>query len=351
MENIVFNSKGKGLLFGPELEFFTVDDCFRPVNLHSEFKKSSLYNKHIHPELCNEQIEISVGPSNLLQELEERLYSIIEKVNLICKKQRALLLSSSIHQGPFTLFNNSRYHSLLEYFGRETFSYAGICSDQINIGAGSEAEAIKIYNLIRSYLPIITGFSASSPPLEQRGFQSDKMCRLQFLENLMGNRPEFTSYPAQFKSLRDFEKDRNSSEVYRLFQTNFRLLRMKPEYGVAAEIRTLDKQPSLKEYLALVGLCKGLLLYGKPLKNRNLEKDFLLARKEGIFDKKLFRRVLDVVCEHLPNSEKHYLDPLYWRLKKGTVADAMLKKRNAGTTKTEIFQRFITSLEENEIFA
>jgi len=101
--------------------------------------------------------------------------------------------------------------------------------------------------------------------------------------------------------------------------------RMKPSEGVAAEIRGLDKQASLKETMGFIALCKGLIHYdvSEIERGRDLEAEFYRSARDGVFDFEFTKSLITFAAKHLSDEERKFLIPLSRRSRIGTPAEIM----------------------------
>jgi hypothetical protein len=101
-------------------------------------------------------------------------------------------------------------------------------------------------------------------------------------------------------------------------------LRPMPDRGVAAEVRCLDKQPTLDDTFALLALARAVAhsvdAEGLPPAPEDLPGRFSEARRRGVGDPAEVRAWLERMIRHLPREERSYLQPLFRSLELGTPA-------------------------------
>jgi len=326
-----------------------VDKNFRPKNIHMQLSKSKFYGTSIKPELAAEQIEITTDPSFSLEELEERILVVLRETLKIADEADAQLLPLALFQEEFTIFPEPRYEFILDFLGLSGRENAPIvASDQINIAATNEHEAIETYNRFRNLLPLLTGFAVSSP-LRDGKFSRVQSERLRSYNMTLAAHPELTGFPEKFDTLEEYVEVIRTLPIFQHPNMYYKYIRPMFHRGVAAEIRSLDKQPSVKEYMGLVALTKGLVSL-EVEENPLVVRDFYKAVANGIYDKRLFKDLLVCAECNLSKDEKHFLQPLFERLKEGTVADKMKKKIERGTSMREIYEQLVFSLRENRSF-
>lgn len=351
VDEVEITANYSGIKFGPELEFFTVDGNLQPKNIIKKFQKLDLFGKNIKPELTNEQIEITAAPTASLRELEISLEQVLKIALETAEAYDTVLLPAALHplSTDFTVFNNPRYHRIVEIFGPNCrLNAPRVTSAQINIGASNESEAFSIYNRLRCLLPIITGIAVASP-IRDGKLGKCLSERMDIYNQTVSRYPEHTGFPQKLRNLDEYACMLRNLPVIQHPNSCYKYVRPMPQRGVAAEIRSLDEQPSLKEYLALVAIVKGSLP-NVVLAEDMLERQFYKAVEQGIYDKKLFKRTVSDAANGLPASEQHYLEPLQRRLEVGTVADRVKKRFEDGEATREIFLDLAEHLRGNKAY-
>jgi gamma-glutamyl:cysteine ligase YbdK (ATP-grasp superfamily) len=344
----------RGRFFGPELEIYVVDkNSLRPKNIIKEFEKCRLFEeKLIKPELASEQIELNSKPTFDLARLYEDLRKILKVAIEIAERNGCVLLPLAFYPNQnYSVYPNKRYYKILNFLGKPGRKYAPtVASDQINIGANDERDAFEIYNKFRTFLPILTGFSVASP-FDENGMLGNKCERLTAYNKTLINYKELTGFPPEFKNLAEYFEEINKMPIFKHPNMYYKYARPMPHRGVAIEIRSIDKQPSLSEYISIVALCKGLL--NAKIKNDNnddLLLNFQKAVRDGIYNKSIFREVLEISKQNLNGDEKGFLLPLERRLEKGTIADKMKEEFLAGKKIKDIYLELIECLIEDRCY-
>lgn len=325
----------RGVLFGPELEFFTVDrqsllpkDCLDALVRHPGF------GTLIKPELAREQVEITTPASASLSEIDTMLRDLYSDLIALLDTEGAMPLPVAVYDtAELTVADSDRYRLIAAVFGEEFRSNAiTIATDQINIGATDEASAFRIYNAVARFLPQFMRFSVASPFLRGRrnGIMSNRLARY---DASIARYPRASGFPPPLDSLEAYARCLEEQEVFQHPSTCYKYARPMPHRGVAVEIRCLDKQPTLRDSLAFFALAKALVnaLESGRLPEPWMEtsaagaaRGFARARKKGLENRRSRRRMLDYLATFLEGSERVYLEPLYVSLKLGTPAERMV---------------------------
>jgi gamma-glutamyl:cysteine ligase YbdK (ATP-grasp superfamily) len=344
-----------GLKFGPELEFFVVDkETLEPKDCLDKLAGLPGFGKTVKPELATQQIEITSDPNYSLQELERSLKNTILEVNAILNLQSAMLLPIALYDtASFTITPEPRYELLLKHLGESFRKNAPIvASDQINIGAENSYQAANIFENIRYFLPEITALAAASP--FKLGVPNGVATnRLSVYDAAINKFEDLTGIPNSVNITNFFKEYAQQVEDLPVFQHPnmlYKYSRAMPQRGVAAEIRSLDKQATLSETMALYALTKSFVLAIKDRKHnaqeshtpfqdtkyilpspfcleRNLEIAILGARKTG-FQKNEKQSYLHELGKTLDSNEFSMLEPLFNQESAGNTSSAMVKMYN-----------------------
>lgn len=351
--------------FALEAEFFTIKikkDKIVPIDLlknlkkckyfeHPNFKKPELRIK-IKPEIANELFEINIPPHYNIKKIEDDFKDVMNFVIDFAKKYDARILPAALFplNFKFTFFNYKRYKFLMKYIGKKRSQKAPfIASDQINIGGENEKDAFKTFNLLRKYLNIFLGFSVASPFFA--GKKSNYLGKRMhiYMDVLKKFNPGF---PPQMNSLEEYFFQINKHVPLKNPNFYYKFLRPMPVRGVAAEIRVIDKQPTIKESLSFIALCKGLICNQEKIEEpKEYEKEFNQSLKKGIYNIKKFKKIIEIANRGLPKNEKKYLSPLRVRLKKGTIAEKLIylvEKKKLSIS--EAYLSLSDALESNNLF-
>ncbi len=363
-----FPEKSTGKIsFGPEMEFFTVkkiNGIWAPIDIIGSFKKSPYFEdpkkeasngKHlkIKPELTGEQIELDAGPETSLAAIEANLNALLNEALSIAESAGAKLMPAALYplKHEFSIYNLPRYHFLTKTIGPDMRRNAPrVTSDQINVGGYEEAEAFQVFNFLRKALPFYTGFAVASPFVNgEQGEDLDE--RIRVYNNTLLRYPELAGFPEELHSMEDYIKLLEEVPIIQHPNINYKLIRPMPQRGVAGEIRSIDKQPTVEEYMAFVALTKGLLQNMEGFKApKFVVRDFYKAVKDGIYDKDKFREVLAVARKGLTVEEKDYLKPLERRLEKGTVAEKLVRLVQDGATVSEAYGTLCNAAESGKAY-
>ena len=367
-KEIILTPKYLGRLFGPELEYFTVqkkNGLLIPVDITSKFEKSKYFMEPsknqketdlkiwMKPELTGEQIELNSSPENSISSLETNLNKILNEVLNIASDNDVSLLPAALYplNHQFSIFPYERYHSLIKIIGPHMKKNAPrVTSDQVNVGGINEEDSFKVFNFLRQVLPFYVGFSVASPYVnEEKG--EDLSERIRIYNNTLQRFPELSGMPPQINSMKEYVSELEQAPIIQHPNIYYKFIRPMPQRGVAAEIRVIDKQPTIKEHLSFIALTKGLLNNSSEfVPQQFMVRDFYRAVKEGIFDKNKFKHVLDVAEKGLQKEEKHYLKPLKRRLEHGTVAEKLISIVEEGATISEAYSTLCDATESGKSY-
>src|SRR3989344_3282005 len=187
-----------GLKFGPELEFFVVDEgTLKPRNCLDELAGMSLFGTKVKPELAAEQIEITVGPRYSLLDIKDELRSVMQEVQAKLESLGASLLPVALYDTEaLTITPSARYELLIQHLGEAFHRHAPtVASDQLNIGAENSGQAARIFNYTRMLIPEAVAFAAASPFRHGKpnGIASN---RLDVYDAAIEKFPQLTGLPA-----------------------------------------------------------------------------------------------------------------------------------------------------------
>ncbi len=310
---------GEGRRYGIEAEFFVVNPyTLRPVIL--DVGNLDGYGQYIKPELGSDQIEVSTPPYASLIELKDAMKYYVKILANFAQSKNAALFPVPMLEGEHPITASKRYEIILEHLGESARNYAPtVASDQINIGSDSEKEAFVIYNRMCNLLPVFTGFSVASP------FRSGRLGknaseRMTNYNLTLAECPDMTGFPPVMGNLKEYAHALETQPIFQHPNSLYKYARPMPQRGVAVEIRSMDKQPTLKETMALAALAKGIVNAQIP-EIEHPEKGFYNAVRYGIYDHELFASVLTTAAEHLDEGETEMLSPLFERMKNGTISD------------------------------
>lgn len=326
----------RGLLFGPELEFFVVDvETLRPRDGLDVLARHSLFGEAIKPEIAREQVELVAPPMGSVHEIERYLTDLVREVDALLATQGGCLLPAALYDtAPFTLTDAPHYHLLLDVFGESFWTHArAIVADQVNVGAADEAQAFRIFEAATYYLPLYMGLSVASPFLRGRsnGVASNRMT---YYDACASCYPELVGIPPPINSLREYNLLLEAQPVLRHPNMFYRYARPMPQRGVAAEVRCIDKQPTLRDFMAFLALSKAIAGEAtsseRPYLRDGVEAAFGQARTHGVTRPAACEQALDRLRAYLDDGEAAYLAPLYERLAAGSVAEALRERARTG---------------------
>ncbi len=341
-----------GVMFGPELEFFVVDkETLKPKNCLDELSSLPEFNEFVKPELASEQIEILAHPSTSIKELENSLKDTTKKVISVLDKAGACILPVSLFDTEeFTITPGPRYELLIDTLGPDFRKNAvAVASDQINIGAENETQAFDIFNAIRYFLPTMMALSVSSP-FKMGEINGKNSNRMDVYDAAIGKFPHLTGVPDEMHSLKDYAAHLEELPVFQHPNMMYKYMRPMPHRGVAAEIRSIDKQHTVDDYLSLVALTKAVvterLCTGRLFPN-HVDENFTKARTEPLAKGFTYRMMMERLSNFLEPSEQQYLQPLHEKTINGMHSDTMLnmaKSKGVEATYRSMISTFRTSL-------
>lgn len=329
--------RGRGV--GVELEFFVVDrETLRPQD-HLDLLLEGMRPGSVKPEIAREHVELVTPPVASLRELEDHARRLVEAAGALLADVGAALLPLALHDGArFTLTDLPRYRRLIEVFGPSFWENAStILADQVNLGATDEDQAFRIFRAVRAHLPLFVGLSAASPFVDwaANGIASNRMHRY---DACTVRHPGLGGVPPDLRSMADYLEHLERQPVLPHPNMFYRYARPMPQRGVAVEIRCIDKQPTLGDFLALTALAQAVAaealanrtptddpVSADPTRDRSpsgkrLTADFRRARDRGVLDREGWSRRLDALAGHLPPYERSYLEPLRRSLDAGPPA-------------------------------
>ncbi|MGD2071290.1 MAG: glutamate-cysteine ligase family protein [Gemmatimonadota bacterium] len=328
--------RGRGV--GVELEFFVVDrETLRPRD-HLDLLLDGMPPGSVKPEIAREHVEVVTPPVASLGALEDHARILVEAAGTLLADVGAVLLPLALHDGTgFTLTDLPRYRRLIEVFGPPFWENAStILADQVNLGADDEDQAFRIFRAVRAHLPLFMGLSAASPFVKgaANGIASNRMYRY---DACTVRHPGLGGVPPDLRSMAEYRGHLERQPVLPHPNMFYRYVRPMPQRGVAAEIRCIDKQPTLGDFLALTALSRAVAAEALAIRTatdaphpdpgsdrsppgERLAADFRRARDRGVLDREGWSRRLDALAGHLPLDERSYLEPLRRSLETGPPA-------------------------------
>lgn len=313
-DGFILTTAYRGRLVGVESEFFIIDretleirDCMAVLERHSQF------GSRVKAEIIREQIEICSNAFSSIAELEAQLREDLrETVDLLEEVGAMLLPVSLFEKGTYTWSADPRIALLQERLGGRFRSLAGtITADQINIGANDEEDAFRIFGRILEILPEIVGLGAASPFRE--GMSNGVACnRMVVYDEAVSAVPGLSGLPPFLRTLEEYAEFISNQPCFKHPGTCYAYVRPMPHRGVSAEIRCIDKQPTLSRTLAFAALAKAVMHSTGDLPfpaDCSLEA-MAASRERGVVDRERCAVLLEHLAQFLPNDEVRYLSPL-----------------------------------------
>ncbi len=180
MADTISFRESKRFTVGIEVEFQLLDEtglglCPRATEILSALPRE--LKTCIKPEFIQSMVEVNTGICNSIQQAEQDLKGSIEYLQGAATLNKCSIFASSLH--PFSryqeqeLYPDPRYRAILEelqIIGKRLITQGLHC----HIGLDSGETAIKVFDNLRAFLPMLLALSASSPFLEGRdtGFAS-----------------------------------------------------------------------------------------------------------------------------------------------------------------------------------
>lgn len=361
----------KGRLYGAELEQFLANFSREIIRLPDKLYSNKSLAEYIKPELSCCQFEIVSPPMRNLFEMYACLDFIFKRLKKVQNDYILPLayigpdLSSKItrlSKFPAVEKDCERYELLGKLFGEDFVSNATrVASDQLNIGAYNEKDAFQIFNLLREYIPIMAGFSAASP-FDVDGNFGASSTEVPKSQRLLAYKRAVEGVLRKPISLKDLipPKMNNLDDYVTAVEalpyphpnSYYSLIRPMPHRGVAAEVRVLDKQPSLADSMAMFALIKGIAESGKQrnVTDAQLGQELEEAVYTGIFDIPTFKEALSTAKTALPENERFMLEPLEGNGELKNNADRLHRNRSGKLLK-EVIGTLMSAFEYNLPYA
>ncbi len=216
--------------------------------------------KFVKPEFIQSMVEITTGVCSDITEVKDEILITYNRLEEVCSLFDAFLFVSSLH--PFSkitdqrLFPDPRYKRLLnelQQVGRRFISQ-GL---HVHVGVKDEDMAIRVYNAILVWLPVLLAISASSPFYQGRdtGFASYRSKLFKALP--LSGMPEPINSWNEFLYLANSLKDAGIISSIRDLWWD---VRPHPSFGTV-EIRICDVPMRFNQVLAVVALIQALVCY------------------------------------------------------------------------------------------
>lgn len=158
-----------GRTMGVEEEFFLVDQAGRLVTRAEEALAQADDDVDVKPELMRCQVESATGICRSATELREELTALRTTLHDAAAGFGARLVASGTvphrqHDAPM-VGPGSRYQRMAEMVGPIVFG-GMTCGCHVHVGVSDRADAVKVCNHLRPWLPVLLALSANSPFLD-----------------------------------------------------------------------------------------------------------------------------------------------------------------------------------------
>ncbi len=214
----------------------------------------------VKPEAYQSMLELVTPVCRNLDEVASFIESALKELAALARSKGLCLLPLSLH--PFSLakeqpvWRKKRYLKIfeeLQLVGRR-FIAQGL---HVHVGMPDQETALKVYNLLRPYLPLLLALSTSSPFYEgeRTGFHSYRTKLFEALP-LAGLPRSFASWE-EYETLLNFLKSRGIISSFRDLWWDIRL---KPEFGTV-EVRICDVPGRFEDLLVIVALIQTLAFW------------------------------------------------------------------------------------------
>jgi len=205
----------------------------------------------LQPELPLSQIEINTNPCPDFKSLEIDLLAQRGYLFFLTEKEKIKVLPTATPLYPFAakIFPLPYYQKVQEIFA-DKIKKGFISGQHIHIGVADESEAIKVFNLLREYLPIFLALSTNSPISE--GTSTSLHSARYFKYRVVAGQV----IPNPVLSWKDYYGTLEKMMCLDDPTRNWKILRIHP-YGTV-EIRVSDIQLTAKEAIFLAVIAKVL---------------------------------------------------------------------------------------------
>ena len=262
MEDLVF-STSKPYTLGVELEFQLLDQ--NTLNLVPRVQPiiNALVpecSNTIALEFLQSIIEIQTAVCNSVIDAAHDLSRSIQIVEDVAGEQQCILYSASLH--PFAepaeqkLTKGARYERIMEelqFVGRQFISQ-GL---HVHVGVGDADTAIRVCDIIQTYLPLLLALSSSSPYFrgEDTGFSSyrSKLFEALPLAGIFGYIGDWQGFEEEVSFLRQ-------RKIIEKVKDLWWDVRPSPGYGTV-EVRICDMPVRFSETLGMVAVIQALVAY------------------------------------------------------------------------------------------
>lgn len=309
----------RGALVGLELEYFVVDlDTLTPVDGLARLDLD-VFDGHVKAEACLQQIEVASPAFATVGALARWCrWAHDELLRQLGRTHAGLLPLALLDTVPLDLREEPPFLRLREILGPPFARCAPlVASDQVNLGAPDGRSAMEVLEVIRRTLPELTGLAVASPLVQGKvnGIAGNRMA---VADQAATEHPAIVGFPERLPTLDHHARRVAALAPFHTEKGYYKYVRPLPSRGVAAEIRTLDKQPTLRRSLAFaaagLGLLRAALSLGADMVGPDpgdLSTRFERARRGGVVDVEATRRVLTLAAGHLSPDDRALLSSLF----------------------------------------
>jgi len=265
------------LTVGVEWELQILDrESLEPKDIFDQIADSfpKVYLPMLHREIYQSMLEIVTPPLREVKKLGELLKEIFETLSTIAVKQKFHLVglgSLFLPTKKETKINvNERYKRFAEEF-QELLRDFYIYGIHIHIGLPSKEWALRTYNNLIKYAPLLLSLSANSI------FYKGKNTGIHSYRTVIFEKLPRAELPRQFNSYDEFKKvikHLYSAGVIESLKDLWWHIRLRPDFGTV-EIRVFDSLWDLNRLLTLVKLIKALALYSEKYQDEPLPVEYL----------------------------------------------------------------------------
>ncbi len=260
--DFVFNG-GRDYTLGVELEFQLLDcNTLDLVSKANSILQNPAVNatKKVVSEMWQSIVEVKTAVCNSVYEVERDLYHSVKVLEDAAQKQNCILYSSALH--PFTLkekqelSQGERYQYTLEetqYVGN-LYITQGV---HVHVGVKDGDTAVRVCDIMQTYLPILLSMSASSPYFRgvDTGFHSyrTKLIEALPIAGIAGFIGDWQQYVNEIALLKN-------SGMIRYVKDLRWDIRPNSEFGTV-EIRICDSLSKFSETLGLVAIIQAVVAF------------------------------------------------------------------------------------------
>lgn len=348
-----------GTLVGLEIEYFVVDAATLVPRATAEvlagFADFGIEGSPLKPEIGAEQLEVATPPFATIEELASWSIDVhVELSDRLAEEGACLLPLALYDEHPLSLRDDERVEELAAAFGPSLARHAPVvAADQVNIGAPDDRSAMVTLEVLRRDLPELMALSVASPLRDGRsnGIASNRM---NVVEATASANPSIVGIPERLRSIDEHAAAVAALPIFQRPNAYYKWIRPMPHRGVAAEVRCLDKQPTLSRTLAFAALCLGLARLGADgdvlhdeVDETGLADRFASARSEGLRPEHvpLARRLIDRAAEGLERDDRPFLEPLRADVERAATPATDLAMRAAAVGVEAAYREAVTGLD------